>query len=248
MYLKFNRKKASFSEIRFVTKFSTYVAIQFRFLSAKFLSKSQSNCHFNQKYVFFLATQPPGIAKRTRTVFTTAQLHQLETEFLSSRYVPRFKRIQLADQMALSERHIRIWFNNRRMKYKKETYNSNAPKNSYQTFRPINASDNRSSSTSPKPEDDDAKYIVERSTSQSPYIHATVTDQITASVDLLKQDSHCNLTFFTGTFDLNQNIYSSYHLQDAFPSTNSSCAYEQINDNIFYYYNFHNTGLVLTSL
>lgn len=58
-------------------------------------------------------------AKRSRTAYTSHQLVELEEEFTSNRYLCRTRRIELSQRLTLTERQIKIWFQNRRMKFKK---------------------------------------------------------------------------------------------------------------------------------
>ncbi|CAH1998786.1 unnamed protein product [Acanthoscelides obtectus] len=58
--------------------------------------------------------------KRVRTAYTSSQLVQLEKAFHSNKYLCRKSRIQMAQLLNLTERQIKVWFQNRRMKCKKE--------------------------------------------------------------------------------------------------------------------------------
>uniref|UniRef100_A0A1S4GNX8 Homeobox domain-containing protein n=2 Tax=Anopheles gambiae TaxID=7165 RepID=A0A1S4GNX8_ANOGA len=58
--------------------------------------------------------------KRPRTAFSAAQIKALETEFERGKYLSVAKRTALAKQLHLTETQIKIWFQNRRTKWKRK--------------------------------------------------------------------------------------------------------------------------------
>ncbi|NWI64535.1 VEX1 protein, partial [Todus mexicanus] len=58
---------------------------------------------------------------RPRTKFSAAQLRELERSFREQRYIGASEKRRLAAELNLSQSQIKTWFQNRRMKFKRQT-------------------------------------------------------------------------------------------------------------------------------
>lgn len=59
-------------------------------------------------------------AKRVRTIFSAEQLERLEAEFARQQYMVGPERLVLAASLRLSESQVKVWFQNRRIKWRKQ--------------------------------------------------------------------------------------------------------------------------------
>ncbi|KAL5020057.1 hypothetical protein ScPMuIL_002949 [Solemya velum] len=69
----------------------------------------------------------PKKCRRSRTVFTELQLLGLEKRFQSQKYLSTPDRIELAETLGLTQTQVKTWYQNRRMKWKKQILHRGTP-------------------------------------------------------------------------------------------------------------------------
>ncbi|XP_051945790.1 homeobox protein not2-like [Xyrauchen texanus] len=76
------------------------------------LAKAGVHSHYKHK---------AGKSKRMRTSFTNEQLSRLEKEFARQQYMVGSERFLLASALQLTEAQVKVWFQNRRIKWRKQS-------------------------------------------------------------------------------------------------------------------------------
>ncbi|KAM6916248.1 homeobox protein vent1-like [Xenentodon cancila] len=78
-----------------------------------------------------------GTRRRVRTKFTPQQISKLEKIFSKHKYLDAGERVKTAKRLNLSETQVRTWFQNRRMKLKREMQDYLTPQIPPVAFQPL---------------------------------------------------------------------------------------------------------------
>ncbi|NP_001164669.1 notochord homeobox [Xenopus tropicalis] len=97
----------------------------------------------------------PCKMKRIRTVFTPEQLERLEKEFLKQQYMVGTERVDLASTLNLTETQVKVWFQNRRIKWRKQSLEQKKAKLSQFGVIPADSSDHTDDSRETEEDEDD---------------------------------------------------------------------------------------------
>ncbi|XP_026471672.1 homeobox protein MOX-2-like [Ctenocephalides felis] len=75
--------------------------------------------HPSHRHEHTIGKKGSSKSKRVRTIFTPEQLERLEAEFERQQYMVGPERLYLAHTLQLTEAQVKVWFQNRRIKWRK---------------------------------------------------------------------------------------------------------------------------------